>query len=397
VTNDVCLACGSSDVRLLVDLPAVPVQSTALFASADTARAAPSGRLRLVGCHHCSAASNAVFRADLVPYDSSYENSQLFSPRFRAFAEDLSDDLVARHALGGGHVVEVGCGKGEFLALICTRGSMRGTGFDPTYDGEVDALGTPGSVRIKRTWFDERAADDPADVVCCRHVLEHIPEPVGFLGSIRRAMRPDTVLYLEVPNARFTFTESGLWDLIYQHCIYFTAEALEAAVHAAGFAVERQQVVFDEQFLALEATATDRPHEPRTTARVATAASVVDGFWAETVRFASLVDAWHERLTSWHEAGRRVALWGAGAKGVTFLNLTADTESAGDTGPIEVVVDVNERKQGHYLAGTGHRVDPPARLKAIQPDVVLIANRAYEAEIATALSELGLDASIESL
>lgn len=390
MTDDACLVCGSADVTLLAELPPVPVQSTALFDSAAEARAAPRGRLRLVGCRRCSAVSNAAFEADLVPYDGDYENSQLFSPRFRRFAEQLSDDLVQRHGLRGKHVVEVGCGKGEFLALMCERGSMRGTGFDPTYRGEVDALAAGGSMRILPTWFDERAAADPADIVCCRHVLEHVAEPATFLRSIRRAMTPGTVLYVEVPNARFTFTDSGLWDLIYQHCVYYTGEALEAVARAAGFEVERRRDAFEGQFLALEARAVDAP-EGEHVAPVAGAPGVVATLAAEAQRFSALVERWRERLAEWCEDGRRVALWGAGAKGVTFLNLAADTEL------VRVAVDVNERKQGRFLAGTGHRVDSPARLAEVPPDVVVVTNRAYEAEIEADLARAGIETDLVSL
>lgn len=383
--------CRRPGTRLLIDLPGVPLQSTALFASQEAGRTAPTGRLRLVGCDHCSAASNSAFVADLVPYDTAYENSQLFSPRFRAFAERLADDLIERFALEGRHVVEVGCGKGEFLALLCERGSLRGTGFDPTYDGEAEALTGTGTLTILPTWFDENAAGDPTDLVCCRHVLEHIDDPVSFLRRIRQPMQPDTALYLEVPNAAFTFTESGLWDLIYQHCIYFTGDALAGAVEAAGFDVVRRRSVFEDQFLALEAAATDRDDKPRNLRPAANAVATVDDFVVQAGRFTDVMDRWRGRLAHWRSSGRRVAMWGAGAKGVTFLNLVASDNE------VETVVDVNPRKQGRHLAGTGHRVDVPTVLQQHRPDVVIVANQAYEAEIVGVLADLGVTAEIVAL
>ncbi len=391
MTAGACLVCGSRDTWELLDVPAVPVQSTALFETRESALAAPQGPLRLAGCHHCSAVTNVAFGADLVPYDGSYENSQLFSPKFRAFAEQLSDHLRDRYALDGKHVVEVGCGKGEFLAMLCARGSLRGTGFDPTYEGEVEQTGSHDALHILRQPYDEHAAADPADLVCCRHVLEHIDEPVSFLRTIRRPMRPDTALYLEVPNAAFTFTDSGLWDLIYQHCIYFTPGALRAAARAAGFEVSSVESVFDDQFLALEGLAGDAPDVDRPVDAVDDAASTIERFAAVATRFTTMVDDWRARLDGWRDRGRRIALWGAGAKGVTFLNLT-DTDAG-----IGSVVDVNPRKHGRYLAGSGHRVEGPDVLRAIEPDVVVITNAAYADEIAASLRELGLASELVSL
>jgi SAM-dependent methyltransferase len=332
-----------------------------------------------------------AFDADLVLYDGSYENSQLFSPKFRAFAEDLSDSLRDRFSLEGGHVVEVGCGKGEFLAMLCNRGAMRGTGYDPTYEGEAEALSPDGSLRVLRRPYDEHAQAEPADLVACRHVLEHIDDPVRFLRTIRTPMQPGTVLYLEVPNARFTFTESGLWDLIYQHCIYFTAEALDAAARAAGFEVMRTEAAFDGQFVALEAMAGSLPDVDRPIGAVDGASETIEGFARPAARFEHLISEWRERLERWHTAGRRVALWGAGAKGVTFLTLV-------DAGArVDTIVDINRRKQGRHLAGTGHRVDAPEALCRVQPDVVMITNAAYRSEIAESLDTLGVASEIVSL
>jgi hypothetical protein len=268
---------------------------------------------------------------------------------------------------------------------------MRGIGFDATYDGEADEVTKHSRVRFVRTRFDAYAGGAVGDLVCCRHVLEHVDNPVAFLRGMRSGMRPDTLLYLEVPNAAFVFTESGLWDLIYQHCIYFTDHALAAAVRAAGFDLLRQRMVFDDQFLAIEAVATDRHDERRKTEPLPHASALVDRFADAAARFTRVIGRWREQLSAWHSAGTRVAMWGAGTKGVTFLNFVAPHEEVG------VVVDVNPRKHGRHLAGTGHRVDPPTVLRDYRPDVVIVANRAYEAEIGAALVELGLDASTVAL
>ena len=66
-------------------------------------------------------------------YTQSYENSLHFSPGFQKFAADLADRLITRYNLRGKDVIDIGCGKGDFLKLICARGGNRGVGFDPSY------------------------------------------------------------------------------------------------------------------------------------------------------------------------------------------------------------------------------------------------------------------------
>jgi hypothetical protein len=91
---------------------------------------------------------------------------------------------------------------------------------------------------------------------------------------------------------------------------------------------------------------------------------------------------WNERLARFREQDLRVVVWGAGSKGVTFLNL------AGQPDQIQFVVDLNPRKVGKHIAGTGQRIVPPEFLSEYRPDVVIIMNPLYEAEIRNKLAEL---------
>jgi hypothetical protein len=381
-----CLACGEVATIEFVDGGLIPVQCTALHDERDAALAAPKGEMRLVLCPTCATVTNAAFDADLVAYDGDYENSQLFSATFRDFASDLAKRLVADHHLVGASVVEVGSGKAEFLAMLAEAGAGRATGYDPTYGGEIDHLDPDLDIHLVRTMFDESTVGEPPALVCSRHVLEHLADPVAMLGSIHSAVHanPSCAIYVEVPNAAFTFTPAGLWDIIYQHCSYFSAVSLEWVVRAAGFDVVDLRPAFAGQFLSIEAVPTGVAGAPPGLARR------VDDTVADLLPFASeyreLVEQWRRRIGDWATAGRRVALWGGGAKGVTFLNMVGQE--------IDAVIDVNERKQGRFLPGTGHQVEPPEALRQIRPDVVVVMNAVYEAEIRTGLAELGLSPEI---
>lgn len=379
--------CTSADVHPFIDAGSVPVQCTALHADRPSALAAPLGRMELVLCASCATVTNAAFDERLVAYDGAYENSQLFSPTFRSYAAGLADRLIRDHGLSGGHVVEVGSGKGEFLAMLAEAGAGSATGYDPTYGGEVDHLDPSLGVRLVRTMFDASTVQESPALICSRHVLEHVADPVAMLRSLRDAVAgdPSCLLYVEVPDAAYTFTPSGVWDIIYQHCSYFSDVSLGHVAAAAGFRVTDLRSVFEGQFLSLEArpSTPQRPVLPPDPARVAT---TVAGLLAFADSYRSIVDDWGERLGRWSSEGRRCVLWGGGAKGVTFLNLVGSG--------IEAVVDLNVRKQGRFLPGTAHEVLAPDALRAIAPDVVVVMNPAYEAEIRHDLAMLGLSPEI---
>jgi hypothetical protein len=381
-----CPVCSSTGLQPFLDFPAVPVQCTQLIHTPEQARSVPRGNLFLSICTRCALVFNRAFDPDLVPYDGDYENSQFFSPSFRDYAVDLAERLVATYGVRDGVVVEVGSGKGDFLALLCRAGNNRGIGFDPSYRGELEHEDV--GVEVVPVEYDRHSMPPRVDLVCARHVLEHLPAPVAFLASIREAMEgQDAALYVEVPNAAFTLTESGIWDLIYQHCSYFSAPALRVAAESAGFRVTTLAPAFGDQFLTLEAVVSTAPVSAPVApdaieALLAAAAEVSD-------RQPAIVDRWRRTLRDRDPA--RVVLWGAGAKGVTFLNVAAQER-------IGLAVDVNPRKLGTYVPGTGQPIVAPDELaRRPAPELVVVANARYENEVRDELQRLRMEPEVVCL
>jgi hypothetical protein len=378
-----CPACAEGRLEPFLELPSVPVLSTVFYPDRELAAAAPRGDLRLALCRRCALVWNVAFEPERIAYTAEYENSQHFSPAFGSFADQLADRLAATYHLSGCTVVEIGSGKGEFLTKLCERAGCRGVGFDPTFDGEV--VEDAERVTILRRYYDVETARglDPS-LVIARHVLEHLADPVGFLTAVKEASPSFSAVYYEVPNAEFVFGENGMWDLIYQHVGYFSAPSLELTVRRAGYEVTDLRTAFDGQFLSVEAIPATRARSTEPDAEAAArVCKQVDGF-AERLR--TRLDGWRTRLTVGDNG--KVTLWGAGAKGVAFLNLCG----AGDA--IDHVVDLNPRKQGRYVPGTGHLIESPEALRGLNTGLVLTMNPAYAAEIRTALRALGSQADV---
>jgi hypothetical protein len=106
-------------------------------------------------------------------------------------------------------------------------------------------------------------------------------------------------------------------------------------------------------------------------------------------RRASDILGWYEgALADAVQAGERVALWGTGSKGTTFLNVVPGAAA------IDVVVDVNPRKVGLHVPGTGQPVIDPTQLTGLRVDKVIVLNPNYRTEIGARLTELGVDAAV---
>jgi hypothetical protein len=287
--------------------------------------------------------------------------------------------------------VEIGCGNGEFLSLLCKYGDNIGVGFDPSYSGRESKL---EKVRFIGEFYSDHYANYQGDLMCCRHVLEHVRDPAGMIGTIRQSIghRADVILFIEVPTLTWILRNVTFWDIFYEHCSYFTGGSLTRLLTTWGFNIVRLSKAFSDQYLWLEATPSVDNIQMKTSYVEVEAPGDT---WKDIEFFTSLyqekVQTIEKKIDNYLSGGGHCVVWGAGAKGVTFLNslnLTSDE--------IEFVVDLNPRKQGLYVLGTGQQVVGPEQLPSIDPDVILVMNSNYLNEIQITVAKLGLKARIVS-
>lgn len=381
--NDYCCPlCGGTEVSQVFALRDVPVVCNQLWPDAAAARAAPTGDVDLVLCEDCLLISNRAFDPKRIVYAPGYENALHFSPSFQAFAEDLVRRLVDTYGLRGRAVIEIGCGDGHILHLMAENGVGRATGFDPSMAGRPTPHAERAEVEIVPEYFRSDQLDRPFDAIICRHVLEHLDAPVGLLSDIRAAIGDrDVPVYFEVPNAQWMLESISMWDVIYEHVTYWTPPTLKALFLRCGFAPVRIETVYGGQFLMLEA----RPAPAQPDYRPPSEDSEPIRRAARSFGRAAEAElaGWRDRLAGLG-AGRAV-VWGAGSKGITFVNAIG-AAGAG----LAALVDLNTRKHGLVAPGIGIPVIAPEELRNIAPALVLISNALYEAEIRERVGELGL-------
>ena len=384
--QSICPVCNETDIAVFIEIPQVPVHCCLLWPTQEEAIQVPRGDIRLGFCRDCGHIFNLAFNPEPMEYTQAYENSLHFSPRFQSYAGSLAARLIDRYDLRDKDIIEIGCGKGDFLRLICDLGTNRGVGFDPSYAPEQNGGGTTAErITFIQEFYSERHADYKADLICCRQVLEHIQFPRDFLNGVRHSIgnRPRTVVFFEVPNVLFTLRDLGIWDLIYEHCSYFSRSSLSCLFTSCGFEVCDLNETYEGQFLCIEALPGEGLGNSRRDPGDHLEELVSDvATFAEKYR--RKVEAWRCDLEWMGQARRRAVVWGGGAKGVTFLN-TLKTRDR-----IEYVVDINPRKQGRYVPGTGQQIVPPEFLRDYQPDVVIVMNPIYKKEIQQTIEELGL-------
>lgn len=384
VAEPACPSCGGRELSALYTLASIPVQSCILLDSYEEARDFPRSRLELMFCAECGFIHNAAFDERLVDYASTTEESQHFSDTFNAFARKLVAEIGARHDLADKLVLEVGCGKGDFLLYLIEHTGCRGLGVDPGYIPERLLARGGEEIAFIRDYFDSQAIAEAPDFVVCRHTLEHIGPVAEFVRDIAATFGKgrEVGIFFETPDMRRILEEGAFWDIYYEHCSYFTAGTHARLFEREGMAVEDVHLDYDDQYIIQYAHAVSGDAVSGAFDAELDEVRALAAAFPEKVR--AVQEHWRAFLAERKAEGKKIAIWGGGSKGVSFLT------SADFTAHIDQVIDVNPYKQGKFVPGTGHEVLSPDQLPADPPDVVIVMNPIYVPEIAEMLAAKGL-------
>jgi hypothetical protein len=376
----VCPSCGGRAERPFYEVAAVPVHQVKLVRTRDEALACAMGDVRLCFCPGCGFVWNAGFDPGRMRYEDDYESTQAVTPTFNAFHERLARDLVERFDLRGKRVVELGCGQGEFVTMLTEMGDNQGYGFDQV----IRDPGARGKVMFIKGFYAEPYRDLAPDFVCCKMTLEHVHDVSPFLRRLRSTVgdRPETVVVFMIPEITRILNLRAFWDIYYEHCSYWSPGSLARAFRIAGFDPIKVWTEYDDQYVLIAA----RPGSGNSA--ILSNEEAPEALAAKVRSFTEGVAADHARWRSWLDhlrgAGQKTVLWGGGSKGVSFLTTLGIREG------IDYAVDINPRRNGTFIAGTGQRIVTPEFLAQYQPDAVIVMSPIYLPEITAQLDSMNV-------
>jgi SAM-dependent methyltransferase len=387
-----CPSCGNTDTHLFHTIPRIPVNSVLNIFSQEEARSFPRGGISLRHCRGCGFIFNSAYEPDLVRYSSFCEESQGYSPTFNAFARKLAAGWIDKYNLRGKRIIEIGCGKGEFLKLLCKLGGNTGIGFDPAYVPGRGDEGERKGVEFITDYYGEKYSGYRGDVICCRMTLEHIFDPSGMIETVRRSIgdRYSTLVLFQVPDVTRILRNCAFEDIYYEHCSYFSPGSLGRLFRSHRFDLLDLEKTFDDQYILIEA----KPAEKKTFMQLspendlAELECLVNAFQGQ---IDTAIKYWQDLLAGIGKNGRRAVIWGSGSKGVAFLSTLKNSDL------IEYAVDINPHRQGTFMAGTGQQIVSPEFLKSYPPGVVIVMNPIYIDEISGDLKRMGLAPEIHAL
>jgi SAM-dependent methyltransferase len=390
--DQVCPNCLSKGMLLVYKLKNFPVHSILKISSKEEAMNFPRGNISLGMCESCGFISNIDFDPELLRYSPDCEESQGFSATYNEFAHRTAAHLIERYDLHRKNIIEIGCGKGEFLTLLCEMGDNHGVGFDPAYVPGRNEEKSDARMTFIQDFYSERYSHYQSDLICCRMTLEHIHDPANFLSMVRRSIgdHSDVVVFFQVPDVTRILSDSAFEDIYYEHCSYFSPGSLGRLFLKNSFELLDVKSVYNEQYIMLEARplrgeAGNSDHYKNDLAAIKDYVVKFQKSYQSTVAF------WRRQLDMIKAKGKKAVIWGSGSKGVSFLT------TLGVYDEIQYVVDINPYRQGSYMAGTAQLVVAPNILREYKPDIVIIMNSIYQKEIQKDLTQMGLTPQIMTL
>jgi len=348
-----CPLCRECAPQTIYEVRCMPVFQNKVYDTEEDAKKAVTGDVVLVQCQYCGFVLNGEFNDELMRYDENYQNEQTHSHYFQSYLREIIELLKSKGLLSG-KIIEIGSGKGFFIDRLLQNG-VDAIGFDPAYEGD--------NPRIIKDYFGDSYQAINADLVILRHTLEHIKKPLDFLHTIAKSNSYKGKIFIEVPCFDWIRGKNAFWDIYYEHCNYFTTQTLRSM-----FTASHAGKLFRDQYLYLIADFRDmKPYVTR------------DG--KPVILTDSLFAQGFDRYRQFVAMNKYLMVWGAGAKGATFVNLVDS-----DRVFIRGLIDINPKKQNRYIPKTAHKIYGTEALRSEKVRTILVMNENYLNEITNTVS-----------
>lgn len=379
-----CRSCGNTNAALILDLGRQPLANN-LLTSADLGKKEPKFPLRLAICKSCW----MLQITDLVPpveLFSEYLYFSSFSDLMLRHSREACEGYLKEFGLNGESlVVEVASNDGYLLQNF-VKAKVPCLGIEPA--ANIAKVAREKGIDTLVEFFGQKIATElaaksrQADLILGNNVFAHAPDTNDFVAGLKTLLKPNGRIALEFPYGA-DFIEHTEFDTIYhEHVFYFTLTALRPLFERHGLTIFRvQRLPIHGGSLRLfashsgvhpiEKSVTDLLTEE--TRKGVNALGYYEGF-GHQVR--AIRDELVALLATLKKEGKRIAAYGASAKGSTLLNyygVGADT--------LEFVADRSTYKQGRLTPGTHIPIVPPEELLKREPDYTLLLTWNFADEI----------------
>jgi len=305
-----------------------------------------------------------------VPYHKEVIRAAAFSEEMKQFRVKQFADFVQKYSLQGKKVIEVGCGKGEFLQLMKDAGT---DAFGIEYSAESVEVCREQGLRVDRDYVlyaHHMLKDQPFDCFFILNFFEHLPDLNSTLQALHDNLTEEGIGIIEVPNFDMILQQSLFSEFINDHLYYFTEDTLRAVLSRNGFEIIESTQVWHDYIISMVVKKKEKLS--------------LDSFKDQQRKITADIKKYIKKHKS-------VAVYGAGHQALAVLSLA----DLGDQ--IKYVVDDAPFKQGKYTPATHIPIVSPERLYEDPPQAIIIMAASYSDEVAKKLIESKLEITLAIL
>lgn len=389
-----CRHCHSPLQLSLVDLGSAPPSNS--YLTTEKLRAPEKWYpLRVLVCEKCWLVQTEDFADAHELFDADYAYFSGFSSTWLVHARNYVTAMIERFSLGPtSHVVEIAANDGYLLQYVKELG-IPCTGVEPT--ASTAAAARAKGIDIVEEFFGGLLAEKmrkhgkQADLMVANNVLAHVPDINDFVAGFTSLLKPHGVATFEFPHLVKLMAENQFDTIYHEHFSYLSLTAVDRIFAENGlgiFDVEELQThggslrVFAQRLDTGIRVVAKRVSEllARETAAGLRSSAGYAGFQS---RAEKVKDEFISFLLAAKRAGKKVAAYGAAAKGNTLMNFAGIRPDL-----ISCVADRNPSKQGKWMPGSRIPIVDEHYLASLQPDYVVILPWNLKLEIISQLDHL---------
>jgi len=381
-----CRSCGQNGLVSVLDLGLMPL-ANALLSADQVDRPEPTYPLELAFCPRCSLAQ----LLETVPPETLFAHYVYFSSFAQTMldhARALADELTAAEQLGPDSLVVEAASNDGYLLQFYRHAGIPVLGVEPARNVAEVARSQRGIPTLTEFFGDAlgcrlREEGRRADVFHAHNVLAHVADLNGFVAGIRLVLKDTGVAVVEAPYVKDLLDHCEFDTIYHEHLCYFSLLALDELFRRHGLLIhDVRRVPIHGGSLRLYASPLEHAR-PRSVAVAALlceerdwGADRADCYLALAKRVRVLRDSLRGLLGRLKGEGKRLAAYGASAKGSTLLNYCGIGRET-----LDFVADRSTVKQGLYTPGTHLPICPPEKLLEEMPDYLLLLTWNFADEI----------------
>jgi hypothetical protein len=385
ISHAICRSCGNACLEHVLSLGRMPL-ANALLKPEELSVPEPTFPLELAFCSSCSLVQiletvppETMFRS--YPYFSSFSDTAVRN------AEIITERMIGERSLDESSlIVEIASNDG-YLLQFYKRAGLPILGIEPAANIAQVAEKDRGIPTLCE-FFDANLArrlvqaQRRADVIHANNVLAHVPDLTGMIEGLGILLKKDGVAVIEVPYVKEMIERCEFDTIYHEHLSYFSVTSLDHLFRRRGLTIQNvERLPIHGGSLRLfvvpgglaergaEVTAVMKQERASGLDRM----SFYRGFAQRVER---LKNNLRKQLTDLRRGGKRLAAYGAAAKGTTLLNYCGIGRET-----LEFVVDRSTYKQGLHMPGVHLPVYAPTKLLESQPDDVLLLTWNFAEEI----------------